>query len=135
MISAEVNHPFTSIRHKKKGFAAVVHLKNVDALFFLFLREKQFLDGGEPRHNPHLLTRHGSPPGVTKLRLLLPYRERMIIYWRLLRRCFAALGWDFCPIRLDEKNVSKSGQGRVSGIYCNWKGVEKLRLVYASWRD
>ena len=26
----------------------MVHLKNVDALFFLFLREKQFLDVGGP---------------------------------------------------------------------------------------
>src|SRR5262245_51692475 len=59
----------------------------------------------------------------------------MIFYWRILRRCFAALGWDFCPTRLDEKNVSEVGQGRGLGVYCNWKGVEKLRLAFASWRD
>jgi len=46
MISAEVDHPFTSFRHKKKGFAAVVYLKSADDFFSLFLLEKQFLDGG-----------------------------------------------------------------------------------------
>src|SRR6266542_1239447 len=79
--------------------------------------------------------RRGSPSGVTRARLLLPYRERMIIYWRLLRRCFAALSWDFFPTRLAEKNVSEIGQGGGLGVYCNWKGVEKLRLAFASWRD
>ena len=45
MISAEVNQPLTSIRHKKKGFTAMVYLKNVDDFFSLFLREKRLLDG------------------------------------------------------------------------------------------